>query len=414
MAGIPIFFGYNFFFWLIMSIARFITEKIPAFWMKKFSKAGLSQKSTHDITPDQVAVIMAAHNEELNIRATIRNLKKNVSAAQIYIGSDASTDQTVAIARQEGCHVLDLQPNRGKPRVLSHLLKNFKILERYKAVLIIDAEILVTDTYLKKALPYFDDPKVVVFVSHAISRWKQHWWPKWSMFFTAYRIRLWLTLYYGLRYGQTWKHFSVTPIVPGGSSIYRSSALSHIEIDTPGLVIEDFHMTFQVHHKKLGRIASHPAVSIIDQEPYTLRDYTRQVRRWFLGFWQTFFLHGYWPSFFWFATFFFTLEMVLSSIFLLTLPFILPYLLLTGQAALPLGWSPVPITVNGIILALFIFDYAVTMAAAWIEGKPALFLYGLGFIFLRYIDTIVFLWTMVEALMVTTATGQWKSPTRRA
>lgn len=421
MALTPAFFGYNYAFWLLISATRFTVEHVlPHLKPRRPASSVDARPAVQRITPSQVAVIMAAHNEETALPATLTALKKNLPAENIYLGSDASTDRTAAIARQYGCHVVELTPNRGKAKVLAHLLRHYRLLEHYRAVLIMDAEVVVSDSYLEKIMPYFDDPHVVAFVAHSISRWQQHWLPRWSMFFTAYRIRLWLTLYYGLRYGQTWKYMSLTPIIPGGSSVYRSSALARIDIDTPGLIIEDFHMTFQVHHKKLGRIASHPSAYIIDQEPYNLRDYCRQVSRWFLGFWQTYFYHGYWPSAFWLATTLFTAEMLLYALVILSAPFILAAMVLTPFDSFvlfhltltPLHLIRYPITVQSLLIGLLAADYGITMLTAWIEGKPALFLYGLGFFLLRYIDTFIFLWTLPLALLTRGSSGTWRSPRR--
>ncbi len=400
---------------------RFLLEEVPHFF-KKPVRLGWNWLSPYRITPQHVAVIMAAHNEELALPATLAALKKNLPAENIYIGSDASSDRTVAIARQYGCQVVDLKPNRGKSRVLAYLLKHFQIVERYRAVLIMDAEVIVSDNYLETILPYFDDADVAAFVSHAHSRWDPHWLPRWSMFFTAYRIRLWLILYYGLRYGQTWKHLYATPIIPGGSSVYRSLALKYIEVDTPGFIIEDFHMTFQVYHKKLGRIVSHPSAYILDQEPYSLREYFWQVHRWFLGFWQTLFYHGYWPSFFWFATMLFTLEMFVYSLFIILVPFILLAMLVYQETNLPLwyitfnplGFVSIPIRLSHLLISVFTVDYLITIFAAVLTRKPLLVIYGLAFFLLRFVDTIVFLVTLPEALLTTSTTGSWKSPARKA
>lgn len=399
---------------MIASVVRFVTEEVAA--RRHRQRSAPPPGTASSISPPAVAVILAARNEEAALPATLRALKKNLPAANIYVGSDASTDRTVAMAEAAGCQVVALT-HRGKANVLAYLLQHFQILERYQAVLIMDAEVIVSDTYLQTILPYFDDPTVAAFVSHARSRWPQHRWPRWSLFFAAYRIRLWLTLYYGLRYGQTWKHSNVTPIIPGGSSVYRSAVLARLAINTPGLIIEDFHMTFQVHRHQLGRITSHPSAYIIDQEPSTLRDYIRQVHRWLLGFWQTFFLHGFWPSFFWFATFAFTVEMLAASLFTVLVPFIVAALLVTPDSVGPwlqLTLPPFPtVTLTQLLVAVLVIDYGMTMLTAAIEGLPVLLLYGLGFFGLRYVDAIIFLWTLPQALFTTTPTGQWVSPARQ-
>lgn len=414
---VPAFFGYNFLFWVIAGLLRFISESWTG-WRN--SRKGVVTTPPHRLTPDSVAVIMAAHNEASAISATIKALKKSLPASNMYIGSDASIDDTARIAREHGCTVVELNPNRGKAKTLAYLLEHFNILDRYRAVLIMDAEVVVSDDYLARILPYFDDPQVVAFVSHAHSYWKPHKWPQWSMLCTAYRMRLWFTLYYGLRYGQTWKYTNVTPIIPGGSSVYRSSALRQLEIDTPGLIIEDFHMTFQIHHKKLGRIASHPSAYILDQEPYSIRDYTHQVYRWFLGFWQTFFHHGFWPGAFWFATALFVLEMCFASIVVLVTPLLMLFILLTPfktfnlfhLTLFPFDISWAPVTLTSLLIGVFVLDYVVTILVAIGMRKPLMLVYGFGFFILRFIDTFVFLWTLPMALFAKTATGMWVSPTR--
>lgn len=421
-ASAPTIVGINFLVWVVIGLIRFATEVVGRVRGTYPSAAALASSQTPPaIRPTEVAVIMAARNEEAAIAATIRALKDNVPAQNIYIGSDASTDRTVALAREQGCVVDDIKPNRGKARVLTYLLKHHRLLERYKAVLIMDAEVIVDENYLTTILPYFNDPEVVAFVSHSISHWSNPLRLSRAMFYTAYRTRLWLILYYGLRYGQTWKHTCATPIIPGGSSVYRSSALAHIEIDTPGYLIEDFHMTFQVYHKRLGRIASHPSAYIIDQEPYSMRDYVNQIERWYIGFWQTYIRHGYWPSFFWFATTAFTLEMLLTSFFITALPFLLILELFFHRSVdffpsfdvFSLDWSLLPLTVVTVVVGLLLADYVITILVALFLRRPAMAVYGLGFFVLRYLDAVVFLWSLPMAFLIASS-GVWVSPTRRS
>jgi poly-beta-1,6-N-acetyl-D-glucosamine synthase len=416
-ASAPTAVGLNFLFWCLMGLFRFVSEQI-ARWRGK--QAALPEATAPPIVSSEVAVIMAARNEETSIGATIAALKKNVPVGNIFIGSDASTDRTVAIAREHGCIVEDIQPNRGKARVLTHLLRHYRLLERYRAVLIMDAEVIVADNYLATILPYFNDPDVAAFVSHSRSQWDHQWRLSRAMFYTAYRVRMWLLLYYGLRYGQTWKYTCATPIIPGGSSVYRSSALAHIEIDTPGFLIEDFHMTFQVYHKNLGRIASHPSAAIIDQEPYSLRDYVNQIERWYVGFWQTLIRHGYWPSFFWFATMAFTVEMFMVSALVTALPLLVIMQFVFHRSIqffpaydlLSIGFVQVPITLTTLLIAMLLADYLVTILAAVLKKKPAMLVYGLGFFLLRYLDSIVFLWSLPLSFLINSS-GSWVSPARQ-
>ncbi|HYF12864.1 MAG TPA: glycosyltransferase family 2 protein [Candidatus Paceibacterota bacterium] len=369
------------------------------------------------IRPEDVAVVIAAHNEELTIGATINSLLQMAPLENIYVGSDGSKDKTVEVVKSLGAHVDDIQPNRGKAGALTYVLQKNKIMERYKAVFFVDADLRLDKNFYNYALPQLDDPKVVAVIGHAVSLWPRHILPKWRYFFTAYRIRLWRVLQYCLRYGQTWKYTNVSPIVPGGGSMYRTSALKHIQINTPGLIIEDFNMTFNIHHQKLGRISFDPRAFVLDQEPFSLHDYTKQVKRWYIGYFQTVRHHGLWPSWFCLSTNLFTLEMIVSSIVFLITPILGLWLIITGQDSMLFGFSlwQWEVTLLGIAFALLFIDYVVTIVVVILERKPLLLLYGIGFIFLRYVEAVIFLQALFIGLFSRPKTdGKWKSPKRVA
>lgn len=174
----------------------------------------------------------------------------------------------------------------------------------------------------------------------------------------------------------------------------------------------------QTPHKKLGTIAFDPYLQVIDQEPYSLSDYLRQIKRWYLGFWQTARRHGFWPSFFWFTMASFTLEMVVFSIFLLLVPMVLLRFLLVDFApiqVLRIGLvmpSIVTLSLSDLLIGLFLTDFLMTIFVAAIERKPILLAYWFAFPIIRYLDAAVFLWTIPLAFM-TKSSGAWMSPTRR-
>ena len=142
----------------------------------------------------------------------------------------------------------------------------------------------------------FADPSVVAVAGATTTDWSRRDRSVFTRFLLAHRDRVYLLTQLLQKFGQSWRRTNVVHIVPGAASMYRVEALAQIELEAPGLVIEDFNMTFEVHHRHLGRIAFHPGARAITQDPDNLRDYTRQVRRWSLGFWQTVRRHGFWPS----------------------------------------------------------------------------------------------------------------------
>lgn len=367
------------------------------------------------IKPNEVGVIMAAHNEALTIQNTIESVLQITDAKHIYVVSDGSTDATVDIVRSLGCTVEDIQPNQGKARALTHMLKKYNLYDKYKGIMIMDADLKISKDYFSHMLPRFDDPETAAVVSRAVPHWPRHSYPRWNMLITAYRVQLWLVLQFCIRYGQTWRHMNATPIIPGGSSIYRTKVLRKITIDAPGLVIEDFNMTFEVHHKRLGKIAYCWNAKVVDQEPYSVRDFIKQITRWYLGFWQTVRRHGPWFSFFWATTALFSLEMLVSAVAFLLFPVYVAFSILNrlNPTSPFAGLIATEMTVFSIFFALFAFEYVITAVIAVLERKPLLLVYGLFFIPLRYIEAGVFLMTIPRAFF-TNSSGMWKSPKRIA
>jgi poly-beta-1,6-N-acetyl-D-glucosamine synthase len=366
------------------------------------------------ITTGEVAVLIPAHNEEKTLGLSLEVVSEIVAVDNVFVASDGSTDRTAEIAREWGCNVLDIQPNAGKARALAAAIDHFRICDRYAAVLILDADSQPDRDYLERALPLFDDPDIVAVAGHALPAWHPHGHPRLAMFIAAYRMRLYRVTQVLLRYGQTWKYSNVSFIVPGFASMYRCSVLPRIEIDAPGLIIEDFNMTFELHHKRLGKIAYTPRVRCTSHEPLGLGDYIRQVRRWHLGFWQTVRRHRFWPSFFWLSLTVFVVEMLLQSLAFLTVPFLLAGFVLGPGEPMTI-WLPqlgvASLTVTDVVIGVFLADYAITLLAAAIERKPILMLYGPGFALLRWIDAFLFLYTLPLAFTVK-SDGRWESPKR--
>jgi len=372
--------GFNFSVWAVIGLMRFISEK--------FNSSKSAQADFFSLNKEQVAAVVPAHNEELTIRQTIKSLKRILPRENIYVGSDGSSDRTCRVATNTGVKVINIQPNRGKAGAIRYTINHFGLLNCYQAILIVDADSQIDVNYLKYALPLFNDPKTVAIAGHVLSKWSAHSLPRWNHFFSAYRIRLYRILQIIVRYGQTWKYANVTTIAPGFVSMYRTQALRKINIDAPGLIIEDYNMTFEVHHKKLGRIAYNPKVSGTTDDPHSFRDYRRQVWRWNLGFWQTVRRHGFWPSMFSLTTGMMLMELLLYSTFFVSLPLIISWILITGEPLiLPLPvlyFISVSLMLGGLIViaSVFLNDYVKTIIRLKIKDR---------FRYIGFIDLVLLL-----------------------
>ncbi|OGH19673.1 MAG: hypothetical protein A3D74_00570 [Candidatus Levybacteria bacterium RIFCSPHIGHO2_02_FULL_37_13] len=395
--------GYNFSFWVIVGLTRYVHERLfPP-----------KEQNQHVLRPkfflNDVAAVIPAHNEELTIERTIGALMKILPQKNIYVASDYSTDKTIPIVRRMGIRSLDINPNLGKAKSLVNIMKEYGLLKAYKLILINDADTEIDKNYLKRALPVFNDPNIAAVATHGIARLQNY-----SLFqklFITYRIRLWRIIQLGMRFGQTWKFTNVSFIVPGSLSLYRSKVLKKIEIDAQDLVIEDFNMTFELHRKKLGRIYYSPKIFGIHQDPYNLKDYIKQVQRWNIGFFQTVKRHGIWPSFFWFSTTAYYVELFLYALFISLVPIVLIKFAMNGFTDINIPLIYDHLKASDVLIGVFVMDYISTIIASILEKKPILLIYGLFFFILRYIDALIYLGSPIIAFTLKSR-GTWTSPKR--
>ena len=372
------------------------------------------------LRPAQVAVLIAAHNEEDGITATVEAAHTQVPVGNVFVISDASSDATAARARAAGAQVLDLSVNRGKAGALTAGIAHFD-LDAFDVTMFLDADTIPASDYMETGLPLFDDPGVVAVAGSAGTMWPSREIGVLGRLLIAYRQRtyvLWQTL---VKYGQASKWANSVSIVPGFASMYRTRVLPKIDIPAANLVIEDFNMTFEVHALKLGRIAFQPgAARAFTQDPSRLPDYTKQVRRWTLGFWQTVSRHRLQRGVFWGALAIFIVELVVSSVMI---GLVLPVLLLADVAHLVaagagehLGWladAAHIIPLRYVLIGVVLPDYLMTLIVAGYERRVRYIWLGLFFPVLRWLDGVLCLRSLV-ASRFSKSNGVWKSPTRRA
>jgi cellulose synthase/poly-beta-1,6-N-acetylglucosamine synthase-like glycosyltransferase len=401
--------------WLSSAVTRVLADRV------RHARAhGRHALQTSPVpTPDAVAVVVAAHNEELVIAETIRSAARQVPVENVFVVSDGSRDGTVAVARAEGASVLDLQPNRGKAGAIRAVIDELRLAERFEVVVLLDADSQLSDDYLVSGLAEFADPDVVAVAGRATTLLDPRPPTRMGRLLVAYRERLYLSVQYLQKFGQAARHLNAVAIVPGFASMYRTRILADIDIDAPGLVIEDYNMTFEVHAKALGRIAFRPSAAIaLTQDPDNLRDYRKQVHRWSLGFWQTVRRHGLRRGRFWVLLALSIVELVSSSVFMvLTVP-----VMLVGFIALlaaPLDETGTAATIAtvippfAILLGVVVPDYLLTLFAAWRSRRISYLVRGLAFPALRIMDAAICLRALAQST-VGGADGRWASPERRA
>jgi cellulose synthase/poly-beta-1,6-N-acetylglucosamine synthase-like glycosyltransferase len=368
---------------------------------------------------DEVAVLIAAHDEQLVIADAVRAARRLVPATNVFVVSDGSSDDTVGRAREAGAQAWDLVPNRGKAGAIRAGLGHFRIPERFPLLLLLDADSRPRSDYLRTGLPLFTDDSVVAVAGRATTAPDAPDTPL-GRFLTTYRERTYVCTQYLHKFGQAAPAADAVAIVPGFASLYRTDILDRIDIDAPGLSIEDFNMTFEVHAKGLGRIAFHPECAIAEtQDPAILRDYSSQMRRWSLGFWQTVRRHRLRPGVFAASVGVFAVETIVSS---LVLAAVLPALVVSGLAAAVAVSMPgeAAQTAHAIATALpvgplllgFVLVDAVMTAFVCAVGRIRPRVWMLLFPLMRVWDALLCL-RALRAALGRPSDGRWKSPDRR-
>jgi biofilm PGA synthesis N-glycosyltransferase PgaC len=375
--------------------------------------------SPERMTVYDVAVLIAAHNEALVIEQSLQAIMELVPHANVHVVSDGSTDNTVDAARRAGAKVIETQENLGKASALAEAIQRFGLLERFRAVMLLDADTRVQPGYFAAALPIFDDAEVVAVAGCVKTDDDRKLTPVGNLL-TGHRMRIYAVGQRVLKYGQTSRHFNATPIVPGFASIYRSEVLPRIDMNPPGLVIEDFNMTFEVYQKRLGKVGFTLGAVAITQDPDNLHDYIQQTKRWALGLWQTVRRHPPRANLFTAMVALLLFETVTSSLMLLLIPMLLLVFAvpeLAGGAQFWPWFAPLyamaaaHVQLSSLLFGIMVPDYALTVVVALLERRPRLLLVGFFFPVLRLVDAAIGIYAIPMAWL-SRSNGRWKSPTR--
>lgn len=222
----------------------------------------------------RLALVIAAHNESLVIANTINSaIDAGLERENIFVVDDVSDDGTYSVAAKilARDNVLKLKKRSGKGLALTKAFKKFALTEHYRWVHIADADGMFSPGY-------FTTLRSKLRVKYAAATGYVQSLPGYSV--SNYRVYEY-TL--GMEITRRFQSlFGVISVIPGPSSIFRSDVLENISFNT-GSLTEDFDATLQLYRKKLGRIQFIPQIKSYTQDPQTLKDYRRQISRWYRG-----------------------------------------------------------------------------------------------------------------------------------
>lgn len=238
----------------------------------------------------KIAFLVPAYNEETVIASTIRYLLKIAPQEDIFIVDDGSLDKTAEVAKKYLKNVLTIK-NGGKANAITSGIEKFDLIKNYSYIMPVDADTILSPSLpriVEKAfkegnrkLPHRSNSKMVVaVVCKVVGRD--------TSLTTSYRM--WEYEISQAIYKSAQSVINSITVNPGCSTVYRSDLFKKIKFPSRTMT-EDMDMTFMIHRKKLGRIVYTPNAIVITQDPKTIKEFLKQIDRWYTGFWQCILKH---------------------------------------------------------------------------------------------------------------------------
>jgi glycosyltransferase involved in cell wall biosynthesis len=224
-----------------------------------------------------VAFIIATKNGAATVADTIRSAE---TQGPVFVVSDGSTDDTVAVATAAGAQVLHLEQNVGKPSAIRAVIDTFGLTRRYEAIAILDDDTVIDPDFLDHCRAALE-PGVAIAVGKTLTRWDDdHAWNVWlaSRAYGYWRYQA------TLRRGQS--ALNVMTCISGSNSVYRSELLDEVLVDKTPYIVDDTYWTLETHRRELGRIVYVPEARAHICDPTNLRDWYKQNLRWIWGSFQ--------------------------------------------------------------------------------------------------------------------------------
>lgn len=224
----------------------------------------------------KLALLIAAHNEELVIEQTIRSaIRAGMNRKYIYVVDDNSSDSTSKIVRGLiGKENLLRVRRSGKGLALTKAAKKFKLAEKYQWIHIADADGGFARDYFwvfRRKL----NPK------HAAATGYIRSLP--GAYISQYRV---IEYTLGMEIQRRFQAATHTvSVIPGPTSCFRYDVFKQVDFANKSLT-EDFDVTLQLHRKKLGTVQFIPEAVAYTQDPLRFKDFVKQITRWNRGIMQ--------------------------------------------------------------------------------------------------------------------------------
>ncbi len=225
----------------------------------------------------RVAALIPAYNEARVIAKTLKALGKLVAKEDIYVVDDGSSDNTKKIARKFTGNVLVCK-NHGKAHALNSGIKHFGLTKKYEYIFFMDADTEPRHDFLERAMKHFEedpDQKIVCVIGR-VKGYPINWVSKYRQW--EYHIS-------HLIHKKAQENLGSILVVPGCATVYRSFIFDILSFPS-GTLTEDMDFTFLMHRSGYHKMVLEEKAVVYTQDPLNLKDFTKQCKRWYTGFWQ--------------------------------------------------------------------------------------------------------------------------------
>lgn len=332
-------------------------------------------KSKNKANKAKVAILIPAYNEAKVIGICLEAVLKLVPAKNVFVVDDGSKDNTSKIARKFTKNVLKTK-NRGKAHALNVGIKNYNLTKKFEYILFMDADTKPKADYLDFALRHFsnDENKSVHCVIGRVKVAGNNWISKYRQW--EYQISY-------LIHKRAQEYMGSILVAPGCATLYRSKVFT-TEKFPAGTLTEDMDFTFQMHRKGFNKMLFENKSIVYTIDPLSLKDFIKQLNRWYTGFWQVVRKHDI-P---WQAQVL-DLEVAMLAVEGLYNGLLVILMGLTLFNIIALGGPNV--LMYPILFDLFIFFLPSIIWSIWSDKDYTRIFYIFHFYFLRFLSSIIFL-----------------------
>lgn len=348
-------------------------------------------------TKPMLALLIAAHNEELVLAKTLRSaIAAGMDPEHIYVVDDNSIDATSKVAREilPEHNVIKVRRS-GKGLALTKASKRFQLTERYRWIHIADADGAFAPNY-------FSVFRRELRVKYAAATGYVRSLPgKRISEYRVFEYTIGMEIHRRLQ-----TMLNVIPVIPGPTSCFRCDVFAKVNFDNKSLT-EDFDVTMQLHRQKLGKVQFIPKAVAYTQDPRNVRDYVKQITRWNRGGLQSIVRYkiGRRPH---------TIDAYLTYQIIQNLLFFLSYLIWVPYLAI--SRHNMSVVATAFVVDVFV-TFILTMLTAMRARRGDVLSAFPQIYALRWVSLGVFLKAFFEVIILRkfrNTTGMWRNdPTRR-